>query len=118
MNTSRLSGYPLPPHIVFLSYFATFKITPRMIKILYLHILQAYSTENYNAFCKLIVIDNYKLSKKSKKSVLRYIENISGSVGNFVKCIISTLFYQHYKNLIYSNMDDRSMDNTLVISRT
>ena len=37
---------PLPPHIVFLSYFATFKITPRIIKMLYLHILQADSTEN------------------------------------------------------------------------
>ena len=31
---------------VFLSFFATFKITPRMIKMLYLHILQADSTEN------------------------------------------------------------------------
>ena len=35
----RYSGYPLPPHIVFLSFFASFKITPRMIKMLYLHIL-------------------------------------------------------------------------------
>ena len=61
-----------------------------MIKMLYLaflHILQADSTENWNAFCKLIVLDNYKISKKSKKSVLRYIENNTGSVGNFVKCI-------------------------------
>ena len=54
--------------------------------MLYLHILQADSTENWNAFCKLIVLDNYKISKKSKMSVLRYIENITGSVGNFVKC--------------------------------
>ena len=58
-----------------------------MIKMLYLHILQADSTENWNAFCKLIVLNNYKNSKKSKESVLRYIENITGSVGNFVKCI-------------------------------
>ena len=58
-----------------------------MIKLLYLHILQADSTENWNAFCKLIDLDNYKISKKSKKSVLRYIENITGSVGNFVKCM-------------------------------
>ena len=56
-----------------------------MIKMLYLHILQADSTENWNAFCKLIVLDSYKISKKSKKSVLRYIENITGSVENFVK---------------------------------
>ena len=69
-----------------LSFFATFKITPRMIKMLYLHILQADSTENWNAFCKLVVLYNYKLSKTSKKSVLRYNENITGSVGNFVKC--------------------------------
>ena len=68
---------------VFLSFFVTFKITTRMIKMLYLHILQADSTENWNAFCKLIVLDNYKISKKSKISVFRYI----GSVGNFVKCI-------------------------------
>ena len=61
-----------------------------MIKMLYLHILQAESTENYNAFCKFIVLDNHKISKKPKKSVLRYIENITGSVGNFVKCISHT----------------------------
>ena len=69
------------------SFFATFKITPRMIKMLYLHILPADSAGNWNAFSKLIVLDNYKISKKSKKSVLRYIENITGSFGNFVKCI-------------------------------
>ena len=62
-----------------------------MIKMLYLHILQAESTENWNTFCKLIVLDNHKISKKSKTSVLRYIENITGSVGNFVKCILCAL---------------------------
>ena len=73
---------------VFLSFFTTVKITPQMIRMLYLHILQANSTESWNTFCKLIVLDNYKISKKSKKSVLRYIENITGSVGNFVKCML------------------------------
>ena len=58
-----------------------------MIKMLYLHILPADSTENWNAFSKLIVLDNHTISKISKTSVLRYIENITGSVGNFVKCI-------------------------------
>ena len=58
-----------------------------MIKMLHLHILQADSTENWNAFCRLIVLHNHKISKKSKTSVLRYIENITGSVGNFVKCM-------------------------------
>ena len=87
-DTSRHSGYPLPPHIAFLSFFASFNVTPRMIKMLYLHILQADSTENWNVFCKLIVLVNYKISKKSKKSVLRYIRNITGSVGNFVKCML------------------------------
>ena len=58
-----------------------------MIKMLYLHLLLADSTENWNAICKLIVLDKFKISKKSKKSVLRYIENITGSVGNVVKCI-------------------------------
>ena len=84
-----LKAFRLPlttTHCVFL-IFATFKITRRMIKMLYLHILRADSTENWNAFCKLIVLDNYKISKKYKKPVLRYIENITGSVGNFVKCI-------------------------------
>ena len=61
-----------------------------MIKMLYLQILQANSTENWNAFCKLIVLDNYKISKKSKKSVFRYIENITGSVGKFVKCMFKS----------------------------
>ena len=56
-------------HIVFLSFFATFKITPRMIKMQYLHILRADSTEYWNTFCKLIVLSNYKISKKSKRSV-------------------------------------------------
>ena len=56
-----------------------------MNKMLYLHILQADSTENWNAFWKFIVLDNHKISKKPQLSVLRYIENITGSVGNFVK---------------------------------
>ena len=59
-----------------------------MIKMLYLHILQADSTKNRNAFCKLIVLDNYKISNDSKKSLLRYIEDITGSVGNFVKSML------------------------------
>ena len=59
-----------------------------MIKMLYLHILRADYTENWIAFCKLFVLDNYKISKKSNESVLRYIENITGSIGNFVKCIL------------------------------
>ena len=84
-----LKAFRLPlttTHCVFI-IFVTFKITPRMIKMLYLHILRADSTENLNAFCKLIVLDNYKISRKSNKSVLRYIENITGSIGNFVKCM-------------------------------
>ena len=71
-----------------------------MIKMLYLHILHADSTENWNSFCKLIVLDNYKTSKKSKKSVLRYIENITGSVGNFVKCMLHKFYIEkHYENI-------------------
>ena len=99
--TSRHSGYPLPSHIVLFIIFATFKITPRMIKMLHLHILQADSTENWNAFCRLIVLDNHKISKKSKTSFLRYIENITGSVGNFVKCIY---FYSYFVT-IFSNFE-------------
>ena len=53
--------------------------------------------KNWNAFCKLIVLDNYKISKKSKKSVLRYIENITGSVGNFVKCTYIKAISQELK---------------------
>ena len=59
-----------------------------MIKMLYLHILLTDFTDNWNAFCKLIVLD-FKISKNSKKSVLRYIENITGSVGNFVLSVQS-----------------------------
>ena len=89
-----LKAFRLPlttKHCVFI-IFVTFKITPRMIKMLYLHILLADSTENANAFCKLIVLDNYKILRKSKRSVLRYIENITGSVGHFVKCIHITIY--------------------------
>ena len=88
-----LKAFRLPlttTHCVFI-IFVTFKITPRMIKMLYLHILRADSTENSNAFCKLIVLDNYTISRESKKSVLRYIENITGSVGNFDKCTTQML---------------------------
>ena len=67
-----------------------------MIKMLFLHILQADSTENWKAFCKLIDLDNYKISKKFKKSVLRYIENITGSVGNFVKCILYSNYFSFF----------------------
>ena len=91
ISSKYLKAFRLPlttTHCVFI-IFETFKITPPMIKMLYLHILRADSPENWNAFCQLIVLDNYKISKKSKKSVLIYIEYISGSVGNFVKCIIS-----------------------------
>ena len=49
------------------------------------------SSENWNAFCKVIVLDNYKISKKSKTSVLRYIKNITGNVGNFVKCMLHVI---------------------------
>ena len=82
-----------------------------MIKMLYLHILQADSTENWNAFCKLTVLDNYKISKKSKKSVLRYIENSTGSVGNFVKCIVRSIVSQqknHYVDRTTNWVQSRS----------
>ena len=54
-----------------------------MIKMLYLNILLADSTENQNTF----VLDNYKRSKKFKQSALRLAENITRSVRNFVKCM-------------------------------
>ena len=64
-----------------------------MIKILYLHILQADSTENWKAFCKLIVIDNYKISKKSKELVFRYMENITCIFGNLSSVQYSLGFF-------------------------
>ena len=97
-----LKAFRLPlttTHCVFI-IFATFKITPRMIKMLYLHILHAISTENWSAFCKLIVLDNYKISRKSKKSVLRYIENITGSVGLMVTKIIFCYAVAHLMSLV------------------
>ena len=74
ISFEELKAFRLPlttTHCVFI-IFATFKITPRMLKMFYLHLLQADSTENLNAFCKLIVLNNFKISKKSKRSVLRY----------------------------------------------
>ena len=102
---------PLSPKIVFLSFFATFKITPRVIKMLYLHILQADSTGNWNAFCKLIVLNNYKIIKKSRRSVLRYIEGITGSVGSFVGCIcVNTL-----KTSISGNQEEASRNRKITL---
>ena len=68
ISSEYLKAFRLPlttTHCVFI-IFATFKITPRMIKMLYLHIVTADSTENWNAFCKWIILDNYKISNKSK----------------------------------------------------
>ena len=63
-----------------------------MIKMLYLHILQADSTENWNAFCKLIVLDNYKISKKSKKSVLSLLKILPVALG-----ILLSVYYTSVK---------------------
>ena len=44
-----------------------------------------YCREFQVALSKLIVLDNYKVSKKFKQSVLRYSQHITGSVWKFVK---------------------------------
>ena len=55
--------------------------------MLYLVNLKSDSIQNWNAFWKIIVKDKCLVSKNFKKSFLRYIENATGSVRNFAKCI-------------------------------
>ena len=60
-----------------------------MIKLLYLEISYSDSIGNRDALLKINVPDKCKFSKKYEQSVLRYIKNITGSVGNFVKCMMA-----------------------------
>ena len=73
--------------LCFSSFFATFDFTLLINKMLYLKILKSDSTPNWNAFWKIIVQDKCQVSKNFRQSFLRYIENTTGSVGNFAKCI-------------------------------
>ena len=64
------------------------KSSPRNLngKLPNVKILSRDSTDNQITFSKIMFLDNCKLSKNFKQSVLRYmcIENITGSVGNFL----------------------------------
>ena len=71
----------------FSSFFATFDFTLLLSKMLYLKNEKSDSTQNWNAFWKIIVQDKCLVSKNFKQSFLRYIENTTGSVRNFAKCI-------------------------------
>ena len=71
----------------FSSFFATFDFTLLVNKMLYLKNLKSDSIQNWNAFWKIIVKDKCLVSKNFKKSFLRYIENATGSIRNFAKCI-------------------------------
>ena len=71
-----LKAFRLPlttTHCVFIFFFATFKITPQMIKMLYLQILQTESSENWIAFCKLIVLDDYNISKSQFRDISKIL---------------------------------------------
>ena len=46
------------------------------------------STQNWNAFWKIIVQDKCQVSKNFKQSFLRYIEKTTGGVRNFAKYIL------------------------------
>ena len=66
-----------------------------------------------------MVLDNYKISKKAKMSVLRYIEKISGSVGNFVKCIgILSMGYSDIKFCSSYKNNRIHMKPTVLIRQT
>ena len=83
----------------FFFIFATFDLTLLINKMLYLKKLKSDSTQNWNAFWKIIVQDKCQVSKNFKQSFLRYIENTTGSVRNFAKYIcIHNL--QHDINLL------------------
>ena len=68
-------------------FFATFDFTLLINTIIYLKNYKSDSTQNWNAFWKIIVQDKCQVSKNFKKSFLRYIENTTGSVRNFAKCM-------------------------------
>ena len=71
-----------------LPIFSTFEISPIMIKLLCLKILLVDSNENQNAQVKVIIaLDDCKLLKKLKQSVLRFNETTHCSVGSFVMCM-------------------------------
>ena len=72
--------------LLFSSFFATFDFTLLINKMLYLKKIKSDSTQNWNAFWKIIVQDKCQVSKNFKQSFLRYIENTTGSVRNFAKC--------------------------------
>ena len=59
--------------------------------MLYLKNQKSDSTQNWNAFWKIIVQDKFQVSKNFKQSFLRYIENTTGSFRNFAKCIYISL---------------------------
>ena len=59
----------------------TFDFTLLINKMLYLNNLKSDSTQNWNAFWKIIVQDKCQVSKNFKQSFLRYIENTTGSVS-------------------------------------
>ena len=75
--------------LFFSSFFATFDFTLLINKILYLKkknkspILLKIGMH----FEKIIVQDKCQVSKNFKQSFLRYIDNTTGSVRNFAKCI-------------------------------
>ena len=64
----------------------TFDLTLLINKMLYLKNERSDSTQNWDAFLKIIVQDKCQVSKNFKRSFLRYIENTTGSVRNFAKC--------------------------------
>ena len=68
----------------------TFDFTLLVNKMLYLKNLKSDSIQNWNAFWKIIDKDKCLVSKNFKKSFLRYIENATGSVRNFAKCILNS----------------------------
>ena len=64
-----------------------------MIKILYFEISLSDSIENQNALCKIIVRDTCRVSKKSKKSVLRHIKILLVALGILLSVYINISFY-------------------------
>ena len=56
------------------------------------------STQNWNAFWKIIVQNKCQVSKNFKQSFLKYIENTTGSVRNFAKCMYDCVNYENQES--------------------
>lgn len=91
--------------MTFIVIFATFKISPLMFKTLYLKYCRLIPMKIVIHFEKKILFQTTaNFQKKFKKPVVGCIENVTGSVGNFVKYTYQNnviMFRMHVLTIVY-----------------